>query len=107
MPKKNGDETYSFAADTPLKPEPTKEDQKLAAAQTMLNWLSRWDRSKISLRDVRLFGPRIIRDQKSAILEAAEILVQTKWLIPIELHPPGTYAWRIIRKPLIYPPVAS
>jgi len=59
------------------------------------------------MRDVRLFGPRSIRNRKSAILDAAEILVQTKWLVPIEPHPPGTYAWRIIRKPLIYPPVAS
>jgi hypothetical protein len=58
------------------------------------------------MRDVRVYGPRSIREQKSAILNAAEILVKNRFLVPIKPYRHDTYAWEIIRRPVIHPSVA-
>jgi hypothetical protein len=98
-------ETFLLASDDP-KSEPTKQPQK-DPAQKLLDWLQRWGKPTVTMRDIRIYGPKSIRKQKSTIGTAAETLVKTKWLTPIKPHPPGTHAWKITHKPTIYPPVAS
>jgi hypothetical protein len=73
-------------------------------AQKLLDWLQRWNKPVITVRDLRVWGPRIFRDKRKAI-SSAEILVECGWLIPTKPHWPGTYAWQIVRKPIVRPAV--
>ena len=95
-------ETFLFADDLP----PAKQPQKPSPAQRMLDWLQRWPKDTITVRQLRIYGPRVIRDQKSAILDAAEILVANGWLVPTKPSWPGTQAWQIVRRNIVNPPVA-
>jgi hypothetical protein len=93
-----------------LSPPPaTKEaqkslpDQKLQQAQLMLNWIQRWPKDTICIRDVRQYGPNSLRNPESAI-DAAEVLVKSGWLEPAESHRYDMRKWRIIRRPPIVAP---
>jgi hypothetical protein len=94
-------ETF-LLADDPPKERPRKE---LAPAQRMLNFLQRWPEGTVTLRDLRVYGPYSTRNRKDAI-SSAEVLVANGWLKPIKPHWPGTYAWQIVRKNIVNPPVA-
>jgi hypothetical protein len=94
-------ETF-LLADDPPKEQPRKE---LAPAQRLLNFLQRWPENVVTVRDVRVYGPRSIRNRKDAI-SSAEVLVANGWLKPIKPSRPDTYAWKIVRKNIIHPTVA-
>jgi hypothetical protein len=75
-------------------------------AQTLLTWLQKWGKSVVSLRDIQLFGPSIVRNQRSAI-DAAETLVKTNWLVPDKAHRRDRRVWQVIRPqtPTVHPTV--
>jgi hypothetical protein len=98
MPKQS--ETFAFA-DEPPKEQPRSE---FAPAQRLLNFLQRWDGDSVTLRDLRVWGPRFCRDPSKAV-SAAKTLVEFGWLAATKPHWPGTYAWRIIRKNIVRPAV--
>ena len=85
-------------------PPPTKEtqkplpDPKLQPAQRMLDWIQRWTKDTICIRDVRQYGPNSLRNPKS-VIDAAEVLVRNGWLEPAKLHRYDMRKWRIIRRP--------
>jgi len=80
--------------------------QKPPLAQTLLDWLQRWNKPTISTRDICQFGPRSIRDRKNAII-AAEILAVHGWLIPLKMRQYNAHKWQIVRRPIVYPAVAT
>jgi hypothetical protein len=88
---------------------PTKEvqkslpDPKLQPAQRMLDWIQRWTKNTICIRDVRQYGPNSLRNPKSMI-DAAEVLVKNGWLEPAESHRYDMRKWRVIRRPPIIAP---
>ena len=94
---------FSFADDTPPKPEPTKKD----AAQKLLDWLMQhWPKNTISRRDISNHGPRPIRDRQAAI-DAAETLERHGWLTPAPTHRHDRRVWQILRKNVVRPTVAE
>ena len=100
MPKTNG-EKFSFADDAPPpKPQPTQQDY----AQRMLDWLQRWHRDTVSLRDMRIWAPRIFRDPKRAI-DTAQVLVRNQWLTPTKPRRREPYRWQVVRKLVVHPTV--
>src|SRR5215470_111532 len=84
-------------------PPPTEKTQKPSPAQKMLDWLQRWSKPTISVRDVHIYGPRPLRGRKN-VVDAAEVLVKNGWLTPLEPHRYDMHAWRIIRRPPIISP---
>jgi hypothetical protein len=75
------------------RPEPART-RKPMQAQELLHWVQRiWRKPVVSLRDVCVFGPRAIRDRKSAI-DQIEILVQHGWLVEIQSHRHDRRLWR-------------
>ena len=82
------------------------EDVILEPAQKLLDWLQRWPKDVVYLKDISQRGPRSIRDRKSAI-HAAEVLVHHGWLIPQKMRRYDARLWRITRKAVVAPPVAA
>jgi len=85
---------------------PTKKAQETSPAQKLLDWLQRWNRSTISIRDVHNFGPNSIRDRKS-MLDAAETLVKYGWLTPTKPHRYDMHKWQVVRKPIAHPIIST
>jgi hypothetical protein len=74
-------------------------------AQKLLDWLQRWNKPTITVRQIRIYGPHIIKDQRSAI-DAAEILVKNGWLNPVKKpFRRDRIEWQIIRTPTLSPTV--
>jgi hypothetical protein len=72
-----------------------------------LDWLQRWERPTVRIRDIRVHGPgRAIRNRKSAI-STAEILVKTGWLIPLGSRRHDGGEWRIVRRAIVHPIVTT
>ena len=93
------------------RPAPAEEKIKqprdeLESAQKLLNWLQHWAKNTVSARDIRIFGPRSLRDRKRAI-DSAEILVTHGWLVPEKSHRYDRRVWQIVRKPIVRPTVAA
>jgi len=63
-------------------------------AQKLLTWLQTWDQPTVTLRTIRNFAPRRVRDRETAI-RSAQILVAHGFLTPV-----NSYTWQIIRQPL-------
>jgi hypothetical protein len=59
-------------------------------AQKLLDWLQRWAKPSLSVRDIRIYGPYSLRNQESAI-RAAETLARQGWLIRTKTH------WQLVR----------
>ena len=70
--------TYSFADE----PAPIKKAQEPAPAQKLLDFLQRWAKPTVSVRDIRIFGPLSLRNRESAI-SSVEVLVKHGWLVPM------------------------
>jgi len=87
-------------------PPPTQKAQKPQPEQQLLDFVLRWPQDTVRLNQLLVYGPRSIRKRKSAI-EAAKVLVQTKWLAPLQTRRPDMVEWRIIRRPIIYPTIAT
>ena len=82
-----------------------KTQQPQEQARALLTWLPRWTRDSVTLRQLRVYGPRCLRARKNAI-DAAEVLVSKGCLKPIKPARPDTYAWQIVRVNIISPTVA-
>jgi len=83
----------------------TERSNELEHAQKLLDFLQRWAKNTVSVRDICVFAPRSLRDRKTAI-DAAEILVKHGWLMPLASHRHDRREWQIVRKPLIPATVA-
>ena len=82
------------------------EEALLVPAQKLLDWLQRWEKDTVNLRDIGQRGPKSIRDRKSAI-QAAQILVHHGWLVPKKMRRYNARVWKIARKPIVAPTVAA
>jgi hypothetical protein len=99
-----------YVADIQPVPEANTTNSELAQqilpAQKLLDWLQHWNKPRVRVRDVRIFGPNSLRNQKSAI-SAAETLVKEGWLVPSKTLRRDSLEWQIVRKPIIRPTVAN
>jgi len=96
-------ETFLLAEPEPRSTEKTNKNEP---AQKLLDWLQRWDKDTVGVRDIRVYGPRPIRNPKIAI-DAAKTLVKYGWLTPIWAHQKDVHEWRIVRKLIVGPRVAA
>ena len=85
---------------------PKFERKRKPPAQALLDWLQRWDRPTIRLRDIRVYGPIYTRKREDAVKQA-DVLVRHNWLIPVEPYRRDTLEWQIVRVPIINPTVAA
>ena len=83
----------------------TKRSQKIQHAQRLLDWLQRWSKPTVCYREIRIYGP-YPRDREST-LNAAKILVDNGWLVPIKTRRHDMLEWQIVRKPIVHPTVAA
>jgi hypothetical protein len=72
--------------------------QKVSLAQTLLDWLAKWKKPIVSVRDIYTHGPRSIRVRESAIA-LAEILVEHGHLVSIKTSRPDSKKWQVARRP--------
>jgi hypothetical protein len=80
----------------------TKQAYKINHAQTLLAWLQRRNKSTISIREIRLYGPHSVRKREIAT-ESVETLTKHGWLIPVETHRSNWRHWQIVRnEPIIH-----
>jgi len=79
------------------RPAPAEEKVKVDPAQKLLDFLQRWPKTTISSRDIRIYGPKSIRDRESAI-RSAQILAAHGWLVPHQTRP-DRHQWEIVRRP--------
>jgi hypothetical protein len=76
---------------------------KLQPAQLLLDWLiADQTRTFVSARDICRGGPSQIRKLEYTI-DAAKILVEAGWLIPLETRRRDMRWWQVIRKPILCP----
>jgi hypothetical protein len=79
-------------------PPLAKKVQETSPAQKLLDWLMRWTKDAISIRDIHNFGPNSIRDRKS-MLDATETLVKA--------HRYDMRKWQVVRKPIAHPIIST
>ena len=65
-----------LSAGRPAEPTPKP---KASPAQKLLDWLLRWDKPVVRVRDIRVYGPYALRNQKS-VTELGRSPGQ-KWLV--------------------------
>lgn len=82
-----------------------QDEEALFAAQRLLDWLQRWPKDIVRLSEIRIYGPKSIRDRKSAI-RSAEILVKHGWLTRQPTRYYNARVWKITRKLVVGPTVA-
>ena len=78
----------------------------LEPAQKLLDWLQRWTKDTVCVREIHIYGPYATRDRKSAIA-ATRILVKNGWLTPIKMRRYDANKWQITRKLIVHPDVAQ
>src|SRR5215475_2115290 len=87
--------------------EPAAIAQPHSDAQRLLDWLQEWKKPVVSTRDVRIFGPRSLRDRETAA-SAVEVLIRHGWLAPAENRQRNWHQWRVVQKgPVVRPTVAT
>jgi hypothetical protein len=84
---------------------PIEKTQEVSPAQKLLDWLQRWPKPSLSMRDICIYGPRP-RNRENAI-SSAEILVKHGWLVPSKTRRYDSREWQIVRRPIVRPTVAS
>jgi hypothetical protein len=89
------------------RPPPIKKAQEVSPAQRLLDFLQRWPKDVISVRNIQQFGPGSIRDQRRA-MNSAEVLVRYGWLAPVQKPARrDRREWKILRRPpVVHPTVA-
>ena len=92
-----------LSAGQPAEPTPKP---KASPAQKLLDWLLRWDKPVVRVRDIRVYGPYALRNQKS-VTDSAEVLVKSGWLIPLQTRQYNGHKWRIVRKPIADPSIVA
>jgi len=66
--------------------------------ELLLDWLvNRWGKDTVTLKEIRVYGPGVIRDGKIATSLAQE-LADRGWLIPVPVHRRNRREWRIAGK---------
>jgi hypothetical protein len=100
----DGERLFGYGPETEL-PEP-KKTPEISPEQRLLDWLQRWPKEILSLRHILIHGPRALRDRETAI-SAAQVLVKTGWLVPIVALRHDAHQWRIVRRPIVHPTVAT
>jgi hypothetical protein len=85
--------------------QPKPERAQKPPAQALLDWLQRWEKPTVRLRDIQIFGPMHIRKRELAI-EQANLLVKYNWLTPLKPRRKDSLEWQIVRVPIIHPTVA-
>ena len=85
-------------------PAPVEKKPGSSPAQKLLDFILRWDRPTINVRDIRHYGPGSLRNQKNMV-DSTEVLVETGWLKPVKSH--HGHRWQIVRKPIVYPTVSD
>ena len=96
-------ETFLLAEPEPKSTEKTNKNEP---AQKLLDWLQRWNKPTLCLRDIRVWGPKSLRTREKAV-NAARILEQNGWLIPVWQRQYNAHMWRIVRKLIVQPKVAD
>jgi hypothetical protein len=83
-------------------PSSTRKARQLEGAQKLLDWLQRWNKDTVTVRDIHIYGPNAIRGQKT--LAAAKILIKNGWLAPIKPHGYNGHKWKILKRPSVIAP---
>ena len=82
-----------------------RDEEALFAAQRLLDFLQRWKKDTICLRDIYIFGPYALQNEREAAINAAEILASRGWLAPQKANRHDRRVWQVLRKPIIQPTV--
>jgi len=86
-------EQLSKSRPAPVAKKPQRQPKEQAEA--LLGWLERWPKNTVSSRDIRIWGPKFIRNRESAIRSAQILAAQGR------LRPLKPRVWEIIRDPII------
>jgi hypothetical protein len=107
MAEEHKEPSYTFAkAIGSSRPEP-KQTLEVVRAQKLLDWIQNaWTKPTITVREIRVYGPTATRSRESAT-SSTEILTKNNWLIPIKARRHDGHIWQVVRKPVLYPTVAS
>jgi hypothetical protein len=90
-----------------LRPPAIKKKQEISPPQALLNFLQRWPRDLICLRDLRIFGPRMVRAEQSVIDSSIALLIRHSHLAVAPSHRRDRHVWKIIRRPVASPIITS
>jgi hypothetical protein len=101
----DGEMLFGYGPETEL-PEP-KPAPEVSPEQQLLNFLQRWPKETVSLREIQQFAPRAVRTQGSVIDHSVGVLVRHGWLAPLQSHRRDRRAWQIARRPTVHPTVAQ
>jgi hypothetical protein len=74
-------------------------EQKLLAAQKLLDWLTRSNKSTVCIRRVLMYGPYSLR-RRDRVIDAAGILVANGWIARVKDHRPDGHKWEVLRRPV-------
>jgi hypothetical protein len=80
----------------------SKSAPEVSPEQKLLDWLQRWNKPALSLRDILIHGPRALRDRETAI-RATQVLIKNGWLQPVKALRHDAHQWEIIRRPIVHP----
>jgi hypothetical protein len=97
----DGERMFGFGPETEL-PEPKPE---ISPEQKLLDWLQRWPKETVSLRELQQSAPRAVRTQGDIIDRSVEVLVRHGWLTPLQSHRRDRREWQITKRPTVYPTV--
>jgi hypothetical protein len=80
----------------PLPATEGTEHKKFPSIERLLNWLTHnWPGDTITARQIRVYGPYPLRNEKKATLDLAQGLVERGWLIPLKPERHDTRKWKI------------
>ena len=99
-------ERLNGARPTPAEEKIQPPRNELESAQRLLDFLQRWKKDTVCVREISRFGPYAIRNRESAI-NSARTLVAHGWLIPLKASRSDRRVWQVVRKPIIEPTVAD
>jgi hypothetical protein len=88
-------------------PPPAQAAQEPSAAQRTLEFLQRWPKETISLRELQQFGPRATARTQQGVLDSTKVLERHGWLRPVPSHRRDRRHWQVIRRLTINPTVAT
>jgi hypothetical protein len=98
----NDRSVFSQFIETPKQEQSAEEP---SPAQRTLDFLQRWPKDTISVRELQQFGPKSMRDRQS-VIASAEVLVRHGWLAPTQGPQRNSRQWRVTRRPTVHPVVA-
>jgi hypothetical protein len=84
-----------------LEPPPTEaasQHEKSQSIERLLNWLtSNWREPTITARQIRLYGPYPLRNEKKATLDLMQGLVERGWICSVKPKRHDSREWKIGR----------